>query len=96
LTILPLGMTNLQEEVPVLGDLPLLAGTYYSIELLVNHFVPEWNTSVSFPLEEDVVWDWGGASKSPGWKWAFARQERFHVVKSVGGAGTGDVLPGDL
>ncbi len=95
-------MTNLQDGVPILGDLPLLHNTYYSIELLVNHFVPEWNVSVSFPLEEDVVWD----SEGMGWKWAFARQERFHLVKSAlsaplasrgdGGSRSEDGLRGDL
>ena len=83
-------MTNLQGGVPVLGDLPLLPKTYYSIELLVRHFVPERNTTLSFPLEEDVMWDFDqhdssrqqATSASP-WKWAFARQEKFHLIRSL-------------
>jgi len=74
-------MTNLQNGVPILGDLLLLSHTYYSIELLVNHFVPEWNVTLSFPLEEDVIWD--SSSDEEGWKWAFARQEKFHLVRSL-------------
>ena len=76
-------MTNLQDGVPVLGDLPLLSNTYYSIELLVRHFVPERNATWSFPLEEDITWDFDQATKSASpWKWAFGRQERFHLVRS--------------
>ena len=82
-------MTNLQGGVLVLGDLPLLPKTYYSIELLVRHFVPERNATLSFPLEEDVMWDFGQrdsshqqATSASHWKWAFARQEKFHLIRS--------------
>jgi hypothetical protein len=73
-------MTNLQDGVPVLGDLPLLPNTYYSVELLVQHFVPERNVTLVFPLEEDVrfVGDVGGDAD---WLWAFGQQRRLHLVK---------------
>ncbi|KAK0649901.1 hypothetical protein B0T16DRAFT_457264 [Cercophora newfieldiana] len=82
-----IGMVNLQDKVPILGDLPLLPNTYYSIELLVNHFVPELNTTLTFPLEEDVVWDRsaGGKDLESPWKWAFARQSHFHLVRTPSG-----------
>lgn len=71
-----IGMTNLQDGVPVLGDLPLLDRTYYSVELYAEHFVPERNGTVNFYQEEDVHWVEGGS-----WEWVFGRQERLHVVQ---------------
>jgi len=78
-------MTNLRDGVPILGEFQLLPDTYYSIELLVKHFVPERNATSSFPLEEDVTWNSAPQSSSrngagSSWTWAFARQERFHLV----------------
>lgn len=87
------GMTNAQDGVPVLGDLPLLSNTYYSIELLVRHFVAERNETWSFPLEEDITWDFDQTAKSASpWKWAFGRQEKFHLIRSQKSAlsGTGE------
>lgn len=86
-----IGMTNLQDGVPVLGDLPVLKGMYYSVELLVEHFVEERGVVLRFPVEEDVRW-----VPTPGkeedeedkgrWAWAYgARQEKFHVVRTGSG-----------
>ncbi|OTA58923.1 hypothetical protein K449DRAFT_385475 [Hypoxylon sp. EC38] len=73
-----IGMTNLQDKVPVLGDLPLLKNTYYSIELFAEHFVPERNRSIVFPQEEDVYWDDATSS----WKWVYGRQEELLLIKT--------------
>ncbi|CZT43530.1 uncharacterized protein RSE6_03586 [Rhynchosporium secalis] len=72
-----IGMTNLQEGVPVLGDLELLGTGYYSVELSVEHWV-EGRGLMMFYQEEDVYWD----EESKRWEWVWGRQERFHLIRS--------------
>ncbi|KAI8631633.1 putative lipoprotein [Xylariaceae sp. FL1651] len=73
-----IGMSNLQDSVPVLGDLPLLKNTYYSIELFAEHFVPEKNRTLKFAQEEDVYWD----ATTESWEWVYGRQEKFLAIRT--------------
>ncbi|KAG8160855.1 hypothetical protein KVR01_009119 [Diaporthe batatas] len=73
-----IGMTNLQDGVPGLGDLPLLRNTYYSIELLAQHYVPEKNMTINFPLEEDVYW----REETQSWEWVYGRQSEYLVINT--------------
>ena len=72
------GMFNLQEGVPVLGEVPLLKQSYFSVELYAKHFVPEQNLTMNFYLEEDVRWD----EKTGHWEWVVGRQDKFHLIVS--------------
>ncbi|KAH8928905.1 xaa-Pro aminopeptidase family enzyme [Atractiella rhizophila] len=84
-----IGMTNLQDGVPHLGDLKIFQNSWYSIELSSTVYVPEWGVDVTFPTEEDVMWN----SEKSKWEWAQGRQEKFHLVDSNRNEGvTGQLL----
>lgn len=71
-----IGLWDRQEGVPGKGDLPLLPGTWFSIELNARTPVPEWQGKELFVgMEEDAALDAQGAA------WVLKRQEQFHLVR---------------
>ncbi len=83
-----IGFTNLPEHVPVLGELPILPNTYYSIELYAYHFVPERNETLRFRVEENVHW----VDDERGWEFVYGRQERYHLINETRLDGSINVL----
>jgi hypothetical protein len=90
-----LGMTNLQDRVPVLGDLPLIANTWYSVELYAENYVTADEDAVdgesgksegqllNFYQEEDVYWKPDESKEGGGsFEWVYGQQQEFLLIKS--------------
>lgn len=72
-----IGLWDRQEGVPGRGDVPLLSGTWHSIELQATSAVPEWDGQrVQMALEEEAELTTDGAMQ-----WVLRRQDRFHLVR---------------
>jgi len=72
-----IGLWDHQEGVPGRGDVPLLPGTWFSIELQATTPVPEWSGQlVRSAQEEDAELGTDGAMR-----WILRRQTAFHIVR---------------
>ena len=72
-----IGLWDLQEGVPGRGDVPLVPGSWFSIELQATTPVPEWGgQKLEVALEEDAMLDEQGRMS-----WILRRQTEFHLVK---------------
>ena len=72
-----IGLWDHQEGVPGRGDVPVLANTWYSIELEARTPVPEWGGQVvKSAQEEDAIVGADGAMR-----WALRRQTEWHLVR---------------
>lgn len=72
-----IGLWDRQQGVPGRGDVLLLPGTWFSIELQATTPVPEWGGKELFVgQEEDGVLDEQG-----NFSWILKRQTEFHLVK---------------
>ena len=72
-----IGLWDHQEGVPGRGDVPLLAGTWFSIELQATTPLPEWNGQpVRSAQEEDAELGADGQMR-----WILRRQTEWHVVR---------------
>jgi Xaa-Pro aminopeptidase len=72
-----IGLWDHQEGVAGRGDVPLLAGTWFSIELQATTPTPEWNGQpVRSAQEEDAELGTDGQMR-----WILRRQTEWHVVR---------------
>jgi hypothetical protein len=72
-----IGLWDRQEGVPGKGDVPVLANSWYSIELEARTAVPEWDGQmVKSSQEEDAVVGPDGVAR-----WVLRRQTEFHLVR---------------
>jgi Xaa-Pro aminopeptidase len=72
-----IGLWDRQDGVPGRGDVPLLPGTWHSIELQATTPVPEWNGQpVRIALEEEAELTPQGTMR-----WVLRRQSEFHLVR---------------
>lgn len=72
-----IGLWDVQSGVPGRGDVRLLPGTWFSIELESKTAVPEWgNQKVQVALEEDAILDEQGKMS-----WVLKRQSEYHLIK---------------
>jgi Xaa-Pro aminopeptidase len=72
-----IGMWDRQDGVPGRGDVPILAGTWFSIELQAATTVPEWDGQLVRSMqEEDAAIDASGAIT-----WVVGRQTEYHLVR---------------
>jgi Xaa-Pro aminopeptidase len=71
-----IGLSDMQDGVPGIGDYPLHLNTVYAIELGVQAKIPEWNDmSFHMALEEDGAFTSGGVTFLDG------RQTRIILIK---------------
>src|SRR5882724_5010906 len=72
-----IGLWDLQQGVPGRGDVPLIAGSWFSIELQATTPVPEWDgQKLQVAQEEDAILDEQGKMS-----WVLKRQTEFHLVR---------------
>ncbi|MBD0373053.1 MAG: aminopeptidase P family protein [Pyrinomonadaceae bacterium] len=72
-----IGLWDRQQGVPGRGDVPIIAGTWFSIELSATTPVPEWNgQGLWVGQEEDAAIDEQGRIS-----WVLRRQTEYHLVK---------------
>jgi len=72
-----IGLWDHQEGVPGRGDIPLLPGTWFSIELQATTPVPDWGGQLVRSAQEE---DAELATDGP-MRWILRRQTTFHLVR---------------
>jgi len=73
-----IGLWDMQDGVPIRGDVKVRSNTWFSVELEATSAVPEWNGKlISFRQEEDVFIDENGKND-----WVYSRQDTFWIIRS--------------
>ena len=71
-----IGLTEAQEEVPIMGDYPLHYNTCYSIEVSSTTKIPEWdNKEIAIGPEDNASFT------ADGCKFLDGRQKNFYLIK---------------
>ena len=72
-----IGLWDRQQGVPGRGDVPVLANTWFSVELQASTAIPEWSgQKIRSAQEEDVEVTADGKIR-----WIYERQTDFHIVR---------------
>lgn len=72
-----IGLWDRQQGVPGRGDVPVLANTWFSVELQATTAIPEWNSQkIRSAQEEDVE-----VTEEGKIRWIYNRQTDFHIVR---------------
>ena len=72
-----IGLWDLQDGVPGRGEVQLIPGSWFSIELQATTPVPEWGgQKLEVVLEEDAMLDEQGKMA-----WILKRQTEYHLIK---------------
>ena len=72
-----IGLWDRQDGVPGRGDVPLLAGTWHSIELQATVAVPEWGGQRVRSMQEEEA----AVAPDDRVHWVLRRQTAFHLVR---------------
>jgi hypothetical protein len=72
-----IGLWDRQDGVPARGDVPLLAGTWHSVELQATVTVPEWDGQRVRSMQEEEA----ALMPDGRMRWVLRRQTEFHLVR---------------
>jgi len=70
-----IGLWDMQGGVPIQGDYPIYNDTMYSLELNVKTYIPEWDRTITFGAETDIIFTKDHCHYVAG------KQTGFHLIK---------------
>lgn len=72
-----IGLWDRQDGVPGRGDVPLLSGTWFSIELQAATQVPEWDGQLLRSMQEEDA----ELTEQGSMRWILRRQTAYHLIR---------------